>query len=245
MKKILVIQSRTTPEMITAEQESYLRSVGSGAHVDFISSLDTTHIWEDSKNLVAPYGAVILAGSGDFDFDGGRAHDDDARRTSYMIAKRLRELVLFAIENDFPLLGICYGHQIVSEVLDVRVVHDQSQKKIGSHPVILTEAGKEDPLFRELPERFIAQYGHKDSLSDIPPGAVLLAQSECCKTSALRFGSRVYTMQFHPELSHEDILWRSQNLPNYLPEEMDPESIVKPSPEASTIIPRFLETVVP
>lgn len=244
MKRILVIQSRTTSEMISAEQENFRRSVTRPAHIDFISSLDESFPWTAPHELTASYGAVILAGSGDFDFDGGRTHDDDARRTSYVIAERLRNLVLFAIETDFPLLGICYGHQIVSEVLSVPVVNDHSQKKVGSHHVFLTPEGKQDPIFSGLPEKFVAQYGHKDSLSCVPPGAILLAKNDCCKTSALRFGSRVYTMQFHPELTHEELSVRLKNLPGFLPEGVDVYSIVKPSFEASTIIPRFLETVL-
>ncbi len=243
MKRILVIQSRTAPEMITAEQESFRRSVTYSMHIDFISSLDESYAWNVPHQLTASYGAVILAGSGDFDFDGGRTHDDDARRTSYVIAKRLRELVLFAIESDFPLLGICYGHQIVSEVLSVPVVNDHGQKKVGSHHVFLTPEGKQDPIFSGLPEKFVAQYGHKDSLSCVPPGAVLLAKSDCCKTSALRFGSRVYTMQFHPELTHEELSVRLKNLPGFLPEGANIESFVQPSHEASKIIPSFIRMV--
>jgi len=243
MKRILVIQSQKTPAMIIAEQKSYMCSVGEENVVDFISSLDASHAWEDPAELLRTYDAVFIAGSGHFDFDGGRPHDDEARRTSQEIVARTRNLVMYAIREDFPLLGICYGHQIVSEALWVPVVNDHTQKKAGSHHVLLTPEGKDDPLFAGLPEKFIAQYGHKDSLSGIPTGAVLLAKSECCKTSALRFGSRVYTMQFHPELTHEEIAGRLKNLPGYLPEGVDIESLVQPSPEASKIIPSFIRII--
>lgn len=243
-RNILIIQSRCMPHTILSEQEGYRRVIGDQYRLSFLSSLDDTHAWHSPEEILNEYDAVILGGSGDFDFDGGRDHEDEARSTSRVITERVRNVVLHALERDFPLLGICYGHQIVSEVLGVRVVHDHAQKKVGTHPVILTDAGKSDVLFKDLPDVFGAQYMHKDSLSDIPEGAVLLAKSDCCKASVLRFGSRVYTMQFHPELRAEDLLWKIEAIPGYLPSGVDPRSITQPSPDASRIIPRFLEYVL-
>ena len=244
MKKILIIQSRKRPEMIAAEQGEYTRATEGQAELTFVSSLDDTLDWEQPQHMLENIGGVILGGSGEFDFDGGRAVSDPARITSQEIAKRLKLFVEYLLKNDVPTLGICYGHQIISEVLDVPVVNDREQKKVGSFPVSLTGAGKEDKLFKELPELFIGQYGHKDSLAAIPNGAVLLATGERCKTSALRYGSAVYTMQFHPELTAEDVKWKLQNSPGYLSERVDMDSIVKPSVYASKIIPLFIERIV-
>jgi len=244
MKKILLIQSRCTPKMITEEQEGFRKIVGSAYALDAISSLDESHAWNNPHAIVSGYDAVFFGGSGDFDFDGGRHEDDCARTTSQEIKARLSHLVVHLMYEAVPLLGICYGHQIVGEVLGVRVRHDETQKKIGSHPVVVTEEGMNDPIFSKLPTTFFAQYAHKDSLESIPEGATVLARSHCCKASALRFGNHAYTMQFHPELTHDDVAWKLRNTPGYLPEGVEVESIVKPSSEASRIIPLFLETVV-
>lgn len=245
MKNILIIQSRKRPDMIADEQKGYSRIIGPEHSVNFISSLDESIDWNHPDTLLQPYDAVIFGGSGDFDFDGGRDERDAARITSREIVERVRSIVLHSLERDFPLLGICYGHQIVSEVLGVPVVNDHAQKKSGSHDITLTDAGKRDVLFCVLPETFVAQYGHKDSLSACPPGAVVLANSDLCKTSALRYRSNVYTMQFHPEMSREDVVWKLSNSPGYLPDGVDIESIARHSHEASTIIPRFIETIIP
>jgi len=244
MKKILVIQSRTRPEMLQAEQGEYTRAVSGKAELTFISSLDETQSWEAPARILAGFDACVLGGSGEFDFDGGRADDDVARLTSQAIVVRLKPFIEYVLQTSFPTLGICYGHQIIAEIIGVPVINDLAQKKTGTYEVFLTDAGKEDVLFGEVPEHFMAQYGHKDSLSELPSSAVLLASSPQCKTSAVRYGSKVYTMQFHPELTDQDVRWKLENSPGYLPEGTDIDSIIKPSPEASLIIPRFVEKIV-
>lgn len=245
MKNILIVQSRINPDAHMAERAEYVRAIGNRAQVNFISSLDETVPWHAPEKMLEGYQGVIFGGSGDFDFDGGRAEDDEARLVSRRIVKRVESLVLYILEHDFPMLGVCYGHQIVAEVLGVPVLHDVSQMKRGTFEVEVTEAGKIDIIFSDTPDVFCAQYGHKDSVSAVPPGAVLLGQSLQCRASIFRYGAHVYTTQFHPELTHEDLARRLQSSPGYLPEGVSVESLVRPSHEASTIIPKFVERVIP
>ncbi len=244
MKKILLIQSRMSATMIALEQEEYTEAINNRAELVCISSLDETLPWDEPAEMLKGINGVLIGGSGDFDFDGGRAPDDAACVTSQEIAARLRPLILYILENDVPLFGVCYGHQIVSEVLGVKVLHDKTQTKVGTFPVSLTEAGKQDALFSDMPETFMAQYGHKDSATDIPRGATLLASSPQCNASAFRYGSHVYTTQFHPESTGEGMGKKLSNSPGYLPEGVSVELIIKPSFEASTLIPKFLDRIV-
>jgi GMP synthase (glutamine-hydrolysing) len=244
MKHILLIQSRSTSRMIASELEGYKRVVGAQYAVEAISSLDTSLSWDTPEDILEEYDGVILGGSGDFDFDGGRHESDEVRQISQDIKSRMHDLVHHVLQNNFPLLGICFGHQIVGEVLGIRVVHDKGQTKVGTHEVRRTKESETDPIFSQLPESFFAQYAHKDSFSEIPKSAIVLAQSDCCRASALRFGEKAYTMQFHPELTHEEIAWKLQNISGYLPKDVDIRKMIQPSHEASRIIPSFLETVV-
>lgn len=244
MKKVLLIQSRKAPYMLGVEKEEYARALEGRAELVCISSLDESLSWNTPPVILFGYDALIVGGSGDFDFDGGRARDDEARLISKEIAERLRPLILYILEKDFPLLGVCYGHQIVAEVLGVTVLHDKAQTKVGSFEVALTEAGKRDALFGDMPETFMAQYGHKDSVSAIPKGATLLAKSPQCNGSAYRYGAHVYTTQFHPESTAEGMANKLSNSPGYLPEGVLAESIIKPSLEASTLIPKFIDRIV-
>lgn len=240
MKRILIVQSRRRPEMVAGEQDEYRRAVGEQAKLSFISSLDETQPWYTPEEIIADHDAVFFGGSGEFDFDGGRTADDPARTTSRDIRTRVAPLVEALVREDHPFLGICYGHQIVAEVLSTPVVNDHEQKKTGTYAVRLSEEGARDALFAKMPDEFLAQYGHKDSLSALPNGAVLLATGATCRFSALRYGIRGYTTQFHPELTAEDVSRKLAHSPGYLPEGVVLEDIIKPSPDASTLISRFI-----
>ncbi len=239
-QKIVVLQSRTNAELLAREQRTYAELVPE-AEWAFVSTLDERLSWQDPEAVVGSMDTVTIGGSGEFDFDGGRATDDEARRTSHRLAQRLRPLVNYALDTALPTLGICFGHQLVAEIHGVSVVHDPEQANIGSEAVTLTEVGKLDVLLAEMPETFVAQYGHKDSLSALPGGATLLATGERCRYSALRYTPAFYTFQFHPELTAAEMVQRLSSSPGYLPDGGNPDQIVRASPEASLLIPRFIE----
>jgi len=240
MKKIALIQFRMRPEMVAAEQKEYQIAMSDMALIKPISALDTSLSWTDPASLVCSFDAVILGGSGEFDLNGGRDETDPARHNARLLQDRVKHLVDYLIMKDKPTLGVCFGHQIIGDLRNGNVTNDISQKKIGSHEVTFTSTASQDQLFGTLPQNFIAQHGHKDSLTSLPEGSVLLAESDNCRFSALRYGSNVYKVQFHPELTASDVRWRLQNSPGYLPEGVSIDSLVVESPEASSIIAKFM-----
>lgn len=244
MKHILVIQSRSRSEMIAAEQGEYGRAIGNSAQTSFVSALDESLAWVTPEKILEGFDAVCITGSGEFDLHSETGLDIETRMVpARAILSRLTPLIMYLLKNNFPTFGVCFGHQLIGEVQGGRVTTDHAQEKVGSFQVILTTEGKRDRLFQSLPESFVGQYGHHNSLSSLPEGATLLANSPQCKFSALLYSSRVYTVQFHPELTQQDVYWKLEHSPGYLPEGKL-EDIVKPSPEASTLIPAFIEHVV-
>ena len=225
MKKILVVQSRTSEARIERERENYRRVIAEKAEATFLSSVDEKLAWTTPEEILQGFDGVIFGGSSDFDFHGGRPDDDPVRLMSLIILSRAKNLVTYALQQKIPLLGICYGHQIVANIYGGAVGNDKEQSKFGSYEVQLTEAGKEDALFKDMPESFVAQYAHKDSVTKLPEGATLLASSKGCRFSALRYGAHAYTMQFHPEVTHFD----------------DLPLAYRDSFEASNIIPLWIE----
>ena len=69
----------------------------------------------------------------------------------------------------------------------------------------VTDEGLADPLFAGMPRDFAAYGGHKEALSELPGGAVLLATSAACPVQAFKVGENVYATQFHPELDRTGI----------------------------------------
>ncbi len=200
MPKILLVQSRIREHRIERERNNFRRAAGESAELGFVSAVDESLAWTSPAELLKGYDGVIFGGSSDFDFHGGRPDGDPVRLMSMLILSRAKNIVAHALENDIPTLGVCFGHQIIGNVHDGMVTNDREQSKIGAYEVRLTEEGKRDTLFSALPEKFFAQYAHKDSVTNMPQGATLLATGEACRFSALRYGKRVHTVQFHPEV---------------------------------------------
>lgn len=238
--KILTIQFRSNPSSREQEQAAIVREGGVYAEIEFVSALDESINWAEPATLMVPYQGVILGGSGDFDFDGGRALDDAARQQSYRFLEQFRPLFQYLFDHDIPTLGICYGHQLLGAFAGAQVRRDEVQKKTRSHQVKLMIDKNDYFIFSDIPDTFYAQYGHKDSLDRVPEGAVLLMNGgEACKVSALRYKNNIFTTQFHPELTLEDMLARMQASPDYLPEGVIAEEVFKASPDANRILRNF------
>lgn len=241
---ILGIQFRSNERAIVGEQSAIKNALQGVVDVAFASALDTTLPWEHPQTMLAEYQGVILGGSGDFDFDGGRSDDDEAKKTSYQILERLRPLLSYIIDNDLPTLGICYGHQLLGAFAGACVVNDLEQKKTRSHEVQLLAEAREHMLFTSVPNSFFAHYGHKDSLDRIPEGATLLAEGgRECRVSVLRYKKNIVTTQFHPELTMSDMVERLKAAPGYLPEGEAIEALFKDDASSSLILRNFARFV--
>lgn len=111
------------------------------------------------------------------------------------------------LARDVPFLGACYGIGTLG-VHTGGVVDRTYGEAIGTVPVTLTDAGREDPVLGGLPEVFDAFVGHKEALRVPPPDAVVLAGSPTCPVQAFRIGRHQYATQFHPELDVDGIVER-------------------------------------
>jgi GMP synthase (glutamine-hydrolysing) len=142
--------------------------------------------------------------------------------------------------HDVPLLGVCYGHQAICEALGGRVERHPGGWEIGTTEVELTSAGREDPLFAGLPERFRVQTTHEDYVALLPPDATLLAVNPHTEAQAIALGPLVRGVQFHPEVTEEiaqDFVARRRHL-------LEREPEVATSPHAGRILANFVEAFV-
>ena len=104
-----------------------------------------------------------------------------------------------AIDAGVPVLGICFGHQLLAHALGGEVGYNPRGVEVGSVELRLTAAAQTDPLFHGLPERLPAQVSHRQSVLRLPAGARLLAASAMEPHQAFAWGERVWGLQFHPE----------------------------------------------
>jgi GMP synthase (glutamine-hydrolysing) len=138
----------------------------------------------------------IILGGGPFNVSDAR---DLKSRTQLRAERELRALAERVVDADFPFLGACYGIGTLGGLAG-GVVDRTYGEPVSCISVTLTEAGHADPLFAALPRTFEAFVGHKEAVSRLPDGAVLLGSSPTCPVQAFRIGANVYATQFHPEL---------------------------------------------
>lgn len=245
MKNVLILQFRIQKKTIEDEQRAFSKVLGRlPSTVTFQNAVLDTLDWSRPSDMLNNFDALILGGSGEFDFDGGRDTDDEICKESCSIVERMAIFLEYLEVYDFPTLAICFGHQILGKSKGISVINDITQAKVGSHYVELTLDAESDPLFKKIPKTFVAQYGHKDSLSALPEGAVLLGKGDQCLYSALRFGNNRYSVQFHPELDAENIRQKCILYPDYLPKGLHMETAIEESPHATQILTNFINFVV-
>lgn len=138
------------------------------------------------------YGGVLVFG--------GAMHADQDSHHPW-----LREENLFLqrlLDLHMPVLGVCLGAQLIAKAAHAPV-RPADSPEIGWYPVELTEDAADDPLLGGLPQRFHSFQWHHYTY-DVPAGAVELACSETC-TQAFRLGDSAWGVQFHPEVTFEQI----------------------------------------
>ena len=159
-------------------------------------------------------------------------------------SERTADWLRTAHQRGLPMLGICYGHQLIAHALGGRVDWHPQGREMGTVEVQLHDAARADPLFTGMPERFPAQTSHMQSVLEPPPGAVLLARSAHDGCKAFRLGERSWGLQFHPEFSASHMRGYIDARRQALRDEgRDPyamQQAVRPAPQARRVLRRFV-----
>ena len=128
--------------------------------------------------------AVILSGGPASVYEPGAPHCDPA-----------------IFDLGIPILGICYGMQLICETMGTQVQANPSRGEFGRTECRVLDA--KEPLFHDVPRETIVWMSHGDQIQNAGGDFLGLAATPSCPIAAVRHRERpIYGLQFHPEVSH-------------------------------------------
>jgi GMP synthase (glutamine-hydrolysing) len=105
----------------------------------------------------------------------------------------------YSMDGGTPVLGICYGHQLLAHALGAPVGWTEQGQEIGTVTVDLVPETWADGFWPRPPRQLSVQTCHKQSVLDLPPGGRLLATNSHDWVQGFAWGRHVWGFQFHPE----------------------------------------------
>lgn len=189
MKKIVIIKTgETFPELLPSSgdfEDFIMRELAAGSPEFVVVAAYKKERLPDFADV----SAVIITGSHAMVSE----HDD----WSVALAAWLRDTAPYHI----PVLGICYGHQLLAEAFGGRVGYHPGGREIGTVPIRLTEEGRKDRLLMSMPDAFWGHVMHEQTVLELPATATVLAANDFEKHHAFVIHDCIWGVQFHPEFT--------------------------------------------
>lgn len=185
MKYIYIIKTGTTFESTKEKFGDFDRWIKNTIKDKNIKTINIEQ-YEKLPNLKSAKGFIIT---------GSHSMVTEELNWSLELEKYIRKVS----SKNIPLLGICYGHQLITKALGGRANFNPKGKEIGSVKIKKLISSKNDPLFYNIPEKFYGHETHYQSALKLPSSAVVLAKNSHDKHQAVRFNNTTWGVQFHPE----------------------------------------------
>lgn len=235
MGKILIIKvGRTLPSLVS-KRGDYEHWILSGMQVN----RDNIIIVDVCSGFPLPgydkVSGVVITGS----------HAMVTERQDW--SERTAEWLPGAVERQIPVLGICYGHQLLAYSLGGEVGDNPNGREIGTVEVNLNENARGDKLLGGFSTPIKVHVGHIQSVLSLPDNAKLLASSDKDINQAFVVGDSAWGVQFHPEVDAEIVIeYINHHREVLLEEGKSPDRLIEEcvdTPYGSEILRRFVEIV--
>ena len=113
-----------------------------------------------------------------------------------------KEYIVKGVSSKIPMLGICFGHQIICNAIGGTVVKNNLGWEIGSSKVLLTKKGLKSKIFKGLDTEFSVYQSHQDIVKDLPESATVLAYNKY-GVQSFSLDDFIFGVQFHPEFKFD------------------------------------------
>ena len=187
MDPLLIVKTGTTLASLAGERGDFEDWISAGMGLDR-NRVTVIAVFE-GEALPDPkrFAGVVVTGSS--------AMVSDRETWSESTAEWLRDAVRYTT----PVLGICYGHQLLAHALGGRVGPNPRGRQIGTVRVRLAEKAGEDALLAEFGGSLRAHTTHAEAVLELPDAATRLGSSRRDPNAAFSFGTAAWGVQFHPE----------------------------------------------
>jgi GMP synthase (glutamine-hydrolysing) len=149
--KLLLLQIRHEASVRREEYESFLRYCRlAPEELDILNVFDTPVFGPDA---LEGYDALLVGGAS----EASVLEPDNYPAVPYCI-----ELLRHSIDVDFPVFASCFGFQLAVLALGGEIIRDESGFEMGSVPISLRDAARDDLLFRDVPDGFQAISVHRE-----------------------------------------------------------------------------------
>jgi GMP synthase (glutamine-hydrolysing) len=235
MTALLVIKAGDAIPAIAAKRRDFETWIAAGAGLS-LADVQVVRVFK-GETLPEPESVpgVIITGSSSMVTDRELWSENTAR------------WVARAVKLGKPVLGICYGHQLMAHALGGQVKHNPRGREIGTTDVRLTAAARTDPLFARFADTLHLPVTHLQSVVRLPDGASVLGTTAVDPHHIVRYGACAWGVQFHPEFDANIVRAYIDAIRDDITNEgLDPEALwhsATDTADGTFVLRRFAEMV--